>query len=384
MRPLATASTIALAAALGIGATACQPRLGTFLPKAVNGTYAYSNCDIVKEAQALGVDIQRVQQVADASSLDPLVVALADAGIDSHLVFKANKGLSAALLPDDPAIPGDENAAAGTTITEFRAGVGARLDEYQALTGTKAPIVAFENEANHGGFYDGSAQDYLTELAAGVDVAHQRGVKATDSGIGTKSIKLVAWNHLRTTKGTAAADDYLRTVFRSTTNPNDTGIRDQLLGVAAGDPNPYGHLASAELRSNWTDAETMLAAYGTAPGQVPVDYVNFHWYTPDETNPTSYTDRQALADTVDALHAITDLPVVTNEIGQHGTDTAAVTDTLDELITERKLALVIWFDADGEPAHGLFEPTNPGTLRPTGNRFRTYTEPATYQPSACD
>lgn len=384
MRPLATASTIAIAAALGIGATACQPRLGTFLPKAVNGTYAYSNCDIVEEAQALGVDIQRVQQVADASGLDPLVATLADAGIDSHLVFKANKGLSTALLPDDPAIPGDENAAAGTTITEFRAGVGARLDEYQALTGAKAPIVAFENEANHSGFYDGTAQDYLTELAAGVDVAHQRGVKVTDSGIGTKSVKLVTWNHLRTTKGTTVADAYLRTVFRSTTNPNDTGIRDQLLGVTANDPDPYGHLASAELRSNWIDAETMLAAYGTGPGQVPIDYINFHWYTPDEPNPTNYSDRSALADTVDALHAITALPVVTNEIGQHGTDVAAVTDTLDELVTQRKLALVIWFDADGDPAHGLFEPVSPGELRPTGHQFRTYTEPATYGPSACD
>lgn len=67
---------------------------------------------------------------------------------------------------------------------------------YQLFTNTlgdrPAPIIAIENEANHDQFYDGTAQDYLTELAIAVDVAHQRGVKVTDSGIATKATKLVA------------------------------------------------------------------------------------------------------------------------------------------------------------------------------------------------
>lgn len=380
-------AAVALPGCALLATTACQPRLGTFLPKSVdNATYAYTDCDIVTEAQALGVDIQRVQQVVESDGLNTTVVRLADAGIDSHLTFKAN-GRSTALLPDDPDVPGDENAATGTTVTEFRAELGQRLDEYQALTGGVAPLIAIENEANHDQFYNGTAQDYLTELAIATDVAHEHGVKITDSGVATKAVKLVAWNHLRVTRGTGVADTYLRTVFRSTDNPDDTPIRDQLLGVSQSDPDPYAHLSGAALRSNWLDAETMLDAFGNGTGQVPIDYVNFHWYTPDETNPTPYSDRQALTDTIDAFSEITGLPVVTNEIGKHGngggTDTAAVSDTLDVTIKEKKLALVIWFDADGNPADGLFEPTNPGQLRPTGETFRTYTTSATYEPSAC-
>ena len=359
------------------------PRVGTFLPAAVDATYSYGDCDIVREAQALGVSMQRVQQVADTTGLDSLVTALADAGIESHLTFKANRGLSRALLPDDPGIPGDENAAAGTTVTEFRRELGERLDEYEALSGGPAPTIAIENEANHDQFYDGTVTDYLAELRIAVEVAHLRGVQVTDSGIAAKAVKLVAWNHIRITGDSAAADAYLRTVFRSTVNPSDTGIRDQLLGVSTTDPDPYSHLANAELRGNWQDAEAMLAAYGAGPGQIPLDYVNFHWYTPDEPNLTGYRDRDALAATVDALAALTDLPVVTNEIGQHGLDVAAVSDSLD-VVKARGLALAIWFDADGTPAHGLFEPTTPGQLRPNGEAFRASIARVNPEPSACD
>lgn len=244
-------------------------------------------------------------------------------------------------------------------------------------------MIAIENEANHDEFYNGTAEDYLLELSIAVEVAHERGVAATDSGIATKAVKLVAWNHIRINEGTAAADSYLRTVFRSDSNPNDTAIRDQLLGVTQTDTDPYSQLSNASLRENWRDADTMLATYGTGSGQIPLDYVNFHWYTPDEPNPTAYSDRQALADTIEALSAITGLPVVTNEIGQHGTDVTAVTDTLD-ILRQQRVAMAIWFDADGDPAHGLFEPTAPGQLRPSGQAFRAAITTAQYQPSACD
>lgn len=359
--------------------------LGTFLPKAVNNnTYRYTDCDIVHEAQALNVSIQRVQQIVDTTELNSTVIRLHDAGIASHLVLKANPGLPAALLPDDPNIPGDENSGAGTTVTEYRRQVAARLDEYHTLTGAPAPLVAIENESNHDEFYNGTAADYLEELGIATEVAHERSIKITDSGIAAKATKLVVWNQIRLTSGTAAADQYLSTVFRSASNPNDLGIRNDLLGISPTDPDPYVHLGSTILQQSWHDAETMINSYGTAAGKIPIDYVNFHWYTPDEANATSYSDRQALADTIDALGAITGLPVVSNEIGQHGTDVQAVTDTLEIALSAKRLALVIWFDADGDPAHGLFEPTRPGTLRPTGEAFRTYTAPSAYQPSDCD
>ncbi len=374
---------LALVVPAAAALAACQPhQLGTFLPRAVDETYVYTDCDIVEQAQALDVGIQRVQQVVDTTGLNSTVRTLHDAGIEAQLTFKANPGVSGALLPDDPRVPGDENAARGTTVTEYRGQLGRRLDEYRALTGASAPMIAIENEANHGQFYAGTAADYLTELRIAVDVAHRRGVEITDSGIGTKAVKLVVWNHLRTTAGSAKADRYLRTVFRSTSDSNDTILRDQLLGAAIDDPDPYARV-NPTIRGNWQDAETMLAAYGTGPGDLRLDAVNFHWYTPDEPNPTTYSDRRALTDTIDALRAITGLPVVTNEIGQHGTDPEAVSTSLEVTVRERDLALVIWFDADGTPAHGLFHPTDPGRLRASGRTFRNYTDEIPYPPSAC-
>lgn len=357
-------------------------RIGTFLPKQVDATYSYDDCDVITQARALGVDLQRVQVVADADGLGDLVPRLVDHGIDAHLTIKANPGLSRALLPDDPAIPGDERALEGTTTTEFRRQLGARLDEYHELTGRPAPLIAIENEANHDQFYDGTLDDYLLELRIAVEVAHERGVQVTDSGIATKATKLVVWDHLRTTRGTSVADAYLRTTFRSTSNPNDTAIRDQLLGVSPADPDPYRHLANAALRENWRDADAMLAAYGHGAGRIPIDAVNFHWYTPDEPNPTAYSDAAALADTIDALSAITGLPVVTNEIGQHGTGVDAVVDTLG-VLADARLALAIWFDADGDPAGGLFDPLQPGALRPSGLAFRSMIDAASFPPTSC-
>jgi len=377
--------TLAALPAVAIAATACQPRLGTFLPTTVNATYNYSVCDIVREAQALGATIQRVQQVADTpNGLNPLVATLHDAGIDTHLTFKANVGIPRTLLPDDPNIPGDENAAAGTTSTEYRRGLSQRLDEYRALTGSPAPLIAIENEANHGQFYDGTAADYLTELAIAVEVAHGQGVKVTDSGIATKAVKLLAWNHIRSTQGKTAADAYARTTFRSAADNNDLPIRDQLLAISATEPDPHSRLGNAVLRQNWQDADQMLAAYGNGGGQIPIDYVNFHWYVPDEPNTSGYSDKQSLLDTISALESITGLQAVTNEIGQHGSDLEAVTNTLDVVVREKPLPYVMWFDADGSPAKGLFNPLTPGDLRPTGQAFRSYVTPNAYPPSSCD
>lgn len=78
-----------------------------------------------------------------------------------------------------------------------------------------------------------------------------------------------------------------------------------------------------------------------------MDYVNFHWYREDD---------RALEEVVDYLRRASGKPVVTTEIGQHNTDPGLVTQHLTTVIDELHLPLVLWFDADGEPAKGCTTP----------------------------
>jgi hypothetical protein len=80
--------------------------------------------------------------------------------------------------------------------------------------------------------------------------------------------------------------------------------------------------------------------------------------------------REGETDTIEAIKAITGRPVVTNEFGQHGTTPEAVSGNLHVVLDQEKLPYVIWFDADGIPAHGLFDPAlGAGHLRQSGETF---------------
>lgn len=131
-------------------------------------------------------------------------------------------------------------------------------------------------------------------------------------------------------------------------------------------------------RQKWQEAEYLLAHYGTDDGDVPIDFVNFHWYASDEVSFRStgpYTDGQALRDVVRSIRDLTGKTPVTNEIGQHGRTTEAVTTYLSVLQDEH-VPWVFWFDADGIPAQALhnFDPENyvPGDLRENGKAFARF------------
>ena len=63
-------------------------------------------------------------------------------------------------------------------------------------------------------------------------------------------------------------------------------------------------LNSARAGEQISKGKSLLASYRAAGA----DYVNFHWYI---------ADPQALEEAVTYLRALTGLPVITNEIGQH-------------------------------------------------------------------
>jgi hypothetical protein len=326
---------------------ACSPapRVGTFTPHLTNGTIRESTEDIIHDAKALGVDLERIHQMV-GRPLNGDVAAFHAAGIETQLTIKTGPGTISQPLDTE------------AKQTAFGDDLGALLDQY------RTPLLSVENEETADNFFAGTPDQYLTELDIAAWVARAHGVTITDGGIPWPPIALVTWNHLRQTKGTGIADAFLATVFRET---GLAWIVQDLTGVTPADPDPYSHLSREALRVSWKDAEYLLAQFRSAP----IDYVNFHWYVPDDVggyrSTGSYSDVQALRGAIASIKGITGKQVVTNEVGQRGTTPGAVTGTLQVLVDETKAPFVLWFDADGIPAHGLHDA--PGQLRPNGEVF---------------
>jgi len=352
-KPWRRTGAVLAAGAVAVGLSACNPtptptpRVGTFIPNLVNGEIHYTDQEIITEDKALGVNVERVAQVV-GKPLSSAVGTFKAAGIDSQLTAKAGQ-----VLDTDA-----ERAAYGRDLD-------ALLSEYHT------PLLSIENEETVDQFYAGTPDEYLSELRIATKVAKAHHVTVTDGGIPWPIVSLVTWDHVRTTKGTATADAFLKTVFRE---PTWAWIVRDLGGVSKTDPDPYGHLGRPEMAQSWRDAHYLLTKFGTDPGDVPIDYVNFHWYVPDEVGgyrTTGYTDAQALRDAVAAIQALTDgKQVVSNEVGQRGTTPEAVVGTLHVLVYEVKAPFVIWFDADGIPARALHDA--PGDLRTNGIAFKRF------------
>lgn len=350
--PIAVVASVVLATTV---VAACQPadrttQIGTFTPHLVNGSVSYSNGDVITEAKALGVTLERQQQVV-GRALGSDITAYRRAGIASQVTIKANAGTATQPL------------ATAAQRTTFERDLNTLLDQY------KTPLLAVENEETVDKFYTGTPDEYLTELRIATKVAKARRIPVTNGGIPWPPMALVTWNHLRLTKGTATADAFLATVFRGAST---AWIVRDLTGVARTDPDPYGKLSREGLRGSWKDAEYLFANYGTDAGDVAIDYVNFHWYVADSEGYRTggYSEARALHDAINTIRDLTGKTAVTNEVGQRSTRPETVRGTLRVLVDEAKLPFVIWFDADGIPAMGLF--TTPGDLRLNGKAFAAF------------
>ncbi|MDR7480867.1 MAG: hypothetical protein QN158_14045 [Armatimonadota bacterium] len=66
-----------------------------------------------------------------------------------------------------------------------------------------------------------------------------------------------------------------------------------------------------------------------------------------------------------------ELPVVTNEIGQHDDDPQTTTALL-RAVADLRLPHAVWFSIDAARARALMNPD--GTLRLTGEAFRVFTQ----------
>lgn len=283
---------------------------------------------VIAEARALGVTTVRGGQYVGAP---PLARNLAYERAGLHLVLhvKSSQG---------PAAPGLSTDA---QLADFRTGLAATLDALHPS------LVAVENEEVAPRFFTGTVDQYLAELDAAASVAHARKIPVTDGAITSTMAALAAWKDLEDRGHEAEATDFANRAFA-----DQAWIRADLA------EKPFTGLSRPTAEASRVMALQLIDAFRTAP----IDAVNFHWYIDND---------EALAQTIDYLQRATGKPVVTTEIGQHDTDPAVPPGHLQTTVADNRLAVVIWFDADGDPADGLHDAAT-HQLRPNGVAFQTW------------
>ena len=309
---------------------ACTPDVGVFVTRAGAGTGGTA-AGIAAEARALGVHTLRV--TADLSRPSTLMLAqqLRSMGFDIVLTTRANDlGPNGATMPLDAA-----------ALTAFRTQLADAIDTVHPRW------VMVENEETAPKFYAGTAAQYLDELRAAIDVGHAHGIRVTDGGITNFPIALVVWDQLRTAHD-PGANDYLRgSVGR-------LGLQRKVEQLIA---DPSLLQTDPVAAAAFANARALITGFRGSG----LDAADFHWYGPSAV---------ALGKTVEGYNRLTDLPIVTTEIGQYDGNPATVTEFLD-VLTAHHVRLVQWFDTDGDPAVGLHDA--PGVLRPNGVAFADWT-----------
>jgi hypothetical protein len=248
-----------------------------------------------------------------------------------------------------------------TTATNgaFPAAPPSDLPDFQArlsreLAAHPTPVVSIENEPTADRYYTGTPQQYLAELAAAVTIARAFGIKISDGGLVSAGVQLATWHDLWTHSGCAAADHYAAIAFPASRIGGEV-ISDV---PSCADPNRPILGGNPKALQVMNDTETLIAGFA----QIPIDYVNFHWY---QSTP------EAMRTTVEYLRRATGKQVITNEIGQFDDSPDTLRALLDET-ARLHLPWVVWFASDGSGAVGLFNAD--GSIRSNGIAFRDFVQ----------
>lgn len=222
-------------------------------------------------------------------------------------------------------------------LSAFKQTLGQIVDKY------RPEVLVIENEENSGAlFYNGTTQQYLQELKAGCEVAHQKGIKCTNGGLVSSLVAALVADSYQKAGDQNRANEYL--------NRTLVGAKQAMIS----------QINSAKGKEQITKGKELLAGYKSAGA----DFANFHWYI---------ADTGALGEAVSYLHTVSGLPVMTNEVGQQAnSDPTQVTNIMQE-VKSLGLPYAIWFSMDTNPpngAHALNE-TN-GTLRPNGEAYASF------------
>ena len=250
--------------------------------------------------------------------------AAVQAGLKLVLTVRNNGGAG---QPTSP--PSDLNA--------FKQTLSQIVDKY------RPEVLVIENEENSAAlFYNGTTQQYLQELKAGCEVAHQKGIKCTNGGLVSSLVVVLVSENYKAGGDANKANEYLNRAL--------VGAKQQFIS----------QVNSKKCQEQIAKGKELLAGYKTAGA----DFMNFHWYT---------ADTEDLGEAVDYLKTASGLPVMTNEVGQQAnTDPSQVTNVMQKIVN-LGLPYALWFSMDTNPPDGAraLNETS-GTLRPNGEAYAQF------------
>lgn len=231
--------------------------------------------------------------------------------------------------------PSEMSAASPVSdVAAFKRTVGEILDQY------KPALAVAENEEDVTRYWSGTPDQYIAELEAVCEVAHQHDTKCANGGITYTGATWLTYNHYLETGETDKAESFAQ-----------RGLDKSQQGRLS---SPQGLQAMQQV----VDHEMSLVSRYKDAG---VDYVNIHWYQ---------ADAQAFEETVRYIKQLTGLPVITNEIGEKFIPDPNVVTGLLAAVLDLKLPMAVWFSADIGFARGLVNPD--GSLRPNGMAFAEF------------
>jgi hypothetical protein len=242
------------------------------------------------------------------------------------------------------------NFPTGTELTAYITKVTSYLD---GMAGYNVQLITVENEENNDTYRvlnSNSADFYITQLSQTITLAHARGIKVANGGFTGHTMKYVVYNWLLTNGRTEDANLILNNEFTS----------GQKAAIIA---NTY-----TTTYANQLDIVNSVLVNGTS---IDLDYINFHWYFGSGTSqPIVPLIKPALL-AKEAFEALSGLPAIMDEVGQHNHVVSHPTDVLKEL-TKTGLPYIFWTDGDSSGGtYGLHEGSS-GDLRPNGENFTSF------------
>ena len=299
------------------------------------GVYANPNYNSVVLANKVGVGLVRGETVVTTSTHWPFQ-AYMSAGKDVFLTvnyFPTNQ-------------PFVTPAQLSTATAALRAYIHNKIKGY-------ANKISFDNEENSAIRTGAIAADYINWLQAATQAAHDSGMTATNGGLTGKYFKRWVWKWLANQPSRSAdAAAFAAAEFRPS----------EVAGLANWDINP-----SFSYFTKLTD--TLIAAYAS----IPIDWVNFHWYEPDNDTTVHTIDTRFIGFAVEALQAVTGKIAITNELGQHNSWATIPTQLLTKLVS-LNMPYIIWYSGDGQGDFHLAYALSDSAveLRPNGYDFKQF------------
>ena len=279
------------------------------------------------------VDVARELGVTIIRPLDLSLTEWAGTHEDTSAFLKAGFKVILTVRHNGKGLPFPKPASPPKDLEAYQKKLGDVLDAY------RPELLVVENEENSALYYLGTPKHYGAQLKAACAVAHRKGVKCTNGGLGSSLAATLVWSHYRDRREGGRAEDFLR----RTSDPS----QQKMLRTVEG----QRRIGEAIMKG-----KALLAEYKSAG----LDYLNVHWHIPDPA---------ALAETVAYLKAETGLQPITTEMGQRDTGPETVTALLGKTV-ELGLPYVVWLSLDRPDAKALHEPN--GALRENGRAFKTF------------